>query len=105
MTDIEIRIQALEEGHKFNVSQDAIQKREEEFLVTLREIKESMLKEKEESGGNAAAGGSSGGGSSAEMATLQEENDRLHAKMIKQEYRITHLVANMEKLLEQRKNK
>mmetsp|Transcript_191 Transcript_191/g.209 ORF Transcript_191/g.209 Transcript_191/m.209 type:complete len:104 (+) Transcript_191:27-338(+) len=101
MTDIEIRIQTLEEGHKFNASQDAIQKREEEFLVTLREIKESMQKEKEESG--AAAGGSSSGGSSAEMTTLQEENDRLHAKMIKQEYRITHLVANMEKLLEQRK--
>jgi len=100
MTDIETRIQALEEGHKFNISQDAIQKREEDFLVTLREIKKSMLKEKEESGGNAAGGG---GGSSAEITTLKEVNDRLHAKMTKQEYRITHLVANMEKLLEQRK--
>jgi hypothetical protein len=91
----------LEEGNKFNVTQDAIRKREEEFLVTLREMKESILKDKqaENAGGNNNVASSS----SNELVSLREENDRLKAKMTKQEYRISHLVTGMEKLFEQQK--
>ena len=92
----------MEEGNKFNVTQDAIRKREEEFLITLREMKESILKDKqaEIAGGNNNPGSSS---SSNELVSLREENDRLKAKMTKQEYRISHLVTGMEKLFEQQK--
>jgi len=83
----------LEKGGTFNATQDAIRKREEEFLATLREMKVSMLKDEQEGGGK------NGGGSSTEMAALREENARLKAKLTKQEYRIGHLVNGMEKML------
>ena len=93
----------MEEGNKFNVAQDAIRKREEEFLVTLREMKESILKDKQAEnmgGGNNNAASAS---SLNEITSLREENDRLKAKMTKQEYRISHLVTGMETLFEQQK--
>ena len=46
----------------------------------------------EQKGGN--------GSSTKEIAALRQENKRLKAKMAKQEYRISHLVAEMENMLE-----
>ena len=89
-------MKALEDGKKYDATQSAIRKREEAFLVTLRAMKESMLQEQEE--------GKNTGNCSvvADVAALTQENDRLQAKTIKQEYRIAHLVTNMEQLLLER---
>ena len=60
-------------------------------MATLRDMKASMLKEQQE----AATGGSS----TEEVAALRQENAALKAKLVKHEYRITHLVAGMEEFL------
>jgi hypothetical protein len=91
--DLERRVRALEEGAKFDATQAAIREREEEFLLTLRTIKDQMAAEAEGQDG-------AGIGSSTLVASLQAENDTLKARLAKQEYRIRHLVAGMEKLLE-----
>ena len=91
--DLERRVQALEEGVKFDITQAAIREREEEFLFTLRSIKDQMAKEGQEGTGGIVT-------SNAAVATLQNENETLRAKIAKQEYRIRHLVTGMEKLLE-----
>jgi hypothetical protein len=54
-------------------------------------MKTSMLKEQESNKGNSS--------SSEEVAALKEENSKLKAQLIKQEYRIGHLVAGMEDML------
>ena len=93
--DLEGRVRALEEGAKFDATQAAIREREEEFLLTLRAIKEEVAAERESGGGN--------GLSSAQLASLQEENASLKARIAKQEYRIRHLIAGMEEMLEAKK--
>ena len=80
----------MEEGAKFNATQEHIRKREEELLVTLRATRNMLIDEQK--GGN--------GSSTKEIAALRQENKRLKAKMAKQEYRISHLVAEMENMLE-----
>ena len=86
--DLEARVKALEDGSKFNATQDAIRKREEEFLKTLEEIKATMAQE-----------AASGGASSEEMEALKKENQALKAKLAKNEYRIRHLIEGMETML------
>lgn len=76
----------MEKGAKFDATQAAIREREAEFLATLREIRESMAKEKS-------------GASSAELGDLKKENEKLKATVAKQDYRIRHLIAGMEELL------
>mmetsp|Transcript_13675 Transcript_13675/g.38504 ORF Transcript_13675/g.38504 Transcript_13675/m.38504 type:complete len:97 (-) Transcript_13675:1752-2042(-) len=95
MTDLESRIASLEKGAAFNATQDEIRKREEEFLTTLRDMKASILKDEQD--------GKNGGASSAEVDALREENVRLKAQVVKQAYRINHLVTGMEKMLESKK--
>jgi len=89
---LESRVAALEKGATFNATQEAIRKREEEFLTTLRDMKASMLEAEKD--------GKNGGASSAEMDALRKENERLNAQVTKQAYRISHLVTGMEKMLE-----
>lgn len=88
---LEQRIVALEQGATFDATQAAIRKREEEMLVTLRDIREQMAKE------------AGLGASSAEMDELKKENEKLKATIAKQEYRIRHLIAGMEDLLAAKK--
>mmetsp|Transcript_4389 Transcript_4389/g.11324 ORF Transcript_4389/g.11324 Transcript_4389/m.11324 type:complete len:99 (-) Transcript_4389:209-505(-) len=98
MTDLETRIAALEKGGAFNATQEAIRKREEEFLTTLRDMKARIQQEQEE------ANKSGGSTSSEELGKLREENAKLKAKLIKNNYRIHHLVTGMEELLTAKKN-
>ena len=65
--DLEARVKALEEGATFAATQTAIRTREEEFLATLQEIKDTMVQE--------AASGDSGAASSAEVNALKKENE------------------------------
>ena len=95
--DLESRIASLEKGATFNATQEAIRKREEEFLTTLRDMKATMAEEQ----GNAKAGDSA---SSDELAALKKENAELKAQLSKYDYRIHHLVAGMEELLAASKN-
>ena len=89
---LEQRVVALEKGATFDATQTAIRRREEEMLVTLREIREQMVKD---------AG--MGSASSAEMDELKKENEKLKATIAKQEYRIRHLIVGMEDLLAAKK--
>ncbi|KAG7354218.1 hypothetical protein IV203_003574 [Nitzschia inconspicua] len=88
MSDLEARVKALEDGAQFNANQAAIREREAEFLLQLKEIKETMAKEQ-----------SSGGASSEEVKALKDENELLKAKLAKSEYRVRHLIEGMEELL------
>lgn len=92
MEALEQRIIALEKGATFDATQAAIRKREEEMLVTLREIREQMAKE------------AGSGASSAELEELKKENEKLKATIAKQEYRIRHLISGMEELLVAKKS-
>ena len=85
---LEKRIAALEIGSQFEATQDAIRKREAEFLETLRGIKATMAAE---AGGPAA--------SSAEVESLKSENEKLKQTIEKQQYRIQHLLSGMEKMM------
>jgi hypothetical protein len=88
---LEQRVIALEKGVLTDATQDAIRKREMEFLVTLREIREAMAKE------------GSSGASSAELDDIKKENEKLKATISKQEYRIRHLISGMEELMAAKK--
>jgi hypothetical protein len=88
---LEQRIVALEKGSTFDATQAAIRKREEEMLVTLRDIREQMAKE------------AGSGASSAELEEVKKENAHLKATIAKQEYRIRHLISGMEDLLAAKK--
>ena len=90
---METRVEALEKGAVYDATQAAIRKREEEMLGTLRAIREQMAKE-----------ASSGGASSAELKDLKTENEQLKATIIKQDYRIRHLISGMEELLAAKKS-
>jgi hypothetical protein len=85
----------LEDGVKFDATQAAVRQREEEFLATLQEIKDTMAKE--------AAAATGGGASSEEMEALKKENEALKAKLAKSEYRIRHLIEGMEAMLSAKK--
>ncbi|CAJ1958518.1 unnamed protein product [Cylindrotheca closterium] len=89
--DLEKRIEALEKGSQFEANQNAIRQREEEMLTTLRGIRESM------------ANATTNTASSAELDSLKEENAKLKALITKQEYRMRHLIAGYEQLLDEQK--
>ena len=83
---------ALEEGARYDATQELIRKREVEFLETLRGIRATMAEEKEQ--------GVGGGANAAELESLTAENARLKAVIAKQEYRIRHLISGFESLME-----
>ena len=89
-TGLEQRIAALEIGSQFEATQEAIRKREAEFLETLRGIKATMAAEQ-------------GGASSAEVESLKTENEKLKQTVEKQQYRIQHLLSGLEAMMNERK--
>mmetsp|Transcript_4178 Transcript_4178/g.6519 ORF Transcript_4178/g.6519 Transcript_4178/m.6519 type:complete len:95 (+) Transcript_4178:156-440(+) len=94
MADIDImkRVEALEQGAKYDATKIEVDRVQMECLDQLRNIRKAMV----ESSGAAA--------SSKEMEALREENAALKKQALKQEYRIEHLVSTVEKLLEERKD-
>ena len=61
-----------------------------EMLTTLRTIREAMIADSKNGGAN----------DSKELEKLKKENEELKKVNTKQAYRINHLVANMEKMLQ-----
>jgi predicted nucleic acid-binding Zn-ribbon protein len=86
VTDLEKRIASLEVGKSYDATKEAVQKVEQEFLVKLREIRAALQLE-----GSTAA-------NSKELDALKKENEQLKTRNAKLEYRIQHVVANMEKM-------
>jgi len=91
MEDLENRIKALEEGKTYDATKEAVQKVEQECLVKLREIKAAI--EAERNGGGATV-------QSAELDALKAENEALKKANAKLEYRVNHVVSNLEALLD-----
>lgn len=95
LTDLEKRIQALEVGAQYDATKIEVQKVEAEFLLKLREIQAALNIEQGGSLLSAAA--------SKELEALRSENEVLKAKNAKLEYRVKHVVDEMEKLYEEAK--
>ncbi len=87
--DLQSRLESIEKVKQFQADQEAVQKVQMEMLTTLRSIRAAMIADSGNSGGD-----------SKELELLRKENDELKKVNKKHEYRIQHLVANMEKLLE-----
>ena len=101
VVELEKRIVALEAGHQYDANQAAIEKIEMKHLQTLRDIRTALLNEQgTHPNVSTATGVSATNGDPAIMESLQKENEALKKKMIKLEYRIQHLVSNMEMLYE-----
>jgi hypothetical protein len=98
LSELEQRIVSLETGAQYDVNKAAIERIEMDHLEQLREIRTALLREREGTSTNTTI--LNGDGNSAAMEALQKENDLLKKKMIKLEYRIQHLVSNMEVLYE-----
>mmetsp|Transcript_16246 Transcript_16246/g.23901 ORF Transcript_16246/g.23901 Transcript_16246/m.23901 type:complete len:95 (-) Transcript_16246:150-434(-) len=89
-SDIVKRVEALEQGSKYDATKKEVEKVQMEILDQLRTVRKAMVK----SSGAAA--------SSREIEGLREENAALKKQAVKQEYRIDHLVSTVEKLLEEK---
>jgi len=83
IAELEKRIAALEVGKSYDATKEAVEKVEKEFLSKLREIRAELANE---------------GSSSKELEYLRAENEELKRKNAKLEYRVQHVVANMEKM-------
>ena len=90
---LEERIAALEVGAKYDATKQEVRKVEQEFLEKLKEIRLQVIAEQ----GQAT--------NSAELARLQEENARLKQQNEKLAYRVKHVVASLNTLLDDQKNK
>jgi predicted nucleic acid-binding Zn-ribbon protein len=95
---LEHRINALEIGKQYDATKEAVRKVEEEYLLKLREIKQAIEREKQQSTSSTSAASST-----KELEELRKENDTLKQKNTKLEYRIQHVVSNMEKLYDELK--
>jgi len=74
-------------GKKYDATKEAVENVEKEFLVKLREIKQSL----EETGSPSAT-------NSKELQELRAENAELKQKNQKLEYRVQHCVESMEEM-------
>ena len=90
---LEERIAALEVGAKYDATKQEVRKVEQEFLEKLKEIRLQVIAEQ----GQAT--------NSAELTRLQEENARLKQQNEKLAYRVKHVVASLNTLLHEQKNK
>mmetsp|Transcript_16004 Transcript_16004/g.20318 ORF Transcript_16004/g.20318 Transcript_16004/m.20318 type:complete len:96 (-) Transcript_16004:154-441(-) len=86
---LQTRIESIEKVNQFKADQEAVHKVQMDMLTTLRTIRAAMVADSGNSGGD-----------SKELARLKEENEELKKVNKKHEYRIQHLVDNMEKMLE-----
>jgi hypothetical protein len=94
LVELEHRLEALEVGAKYEATKEAVEKVEMECLEKLREIRRVLLSEQQ----NALQGNAVPSGSTATIESLQKENELLKAKTEKLEYRIQHLVSNLEEM-------
>lgn len=76
----------MELGQQYSVNQKEVQKIQAQHLLQLREIRKEMA--------------STGGGSTEELLQLQIENEELKKRNTKLEYRVQHVVGNLERLLD-----
>ena len=105
VAQLEQRIVALETGNQYDANKAEIEKIEMKHLQTLREIRTALLNEQGATSMNVSTTAASAAGSSTNadysgLESLKQENELLKKKMIKLEYRIQHLVSNMEILYE-----
>ena len=90
MTELEQRVKALEIGEKFEATKSEVQAVEQEFLTKLRDIKAALA--------FAETTGAASATVQKELARLQQENSALKASNDKLEYRVKHVVAEMERM-------
>lgn len=101
VAQLEQRIVALETGNQYEANKAAMEKIEMKHLQTLREIRTALLNEQSATMGvSTAAAASSAHADQSGLESLRQENELLKKKMLKLEYRIQHLVSNMEILYE-----
>ena len=100
IADLEQRIVALETGNQYDANKAAIEEIEMKHLQTLREIRTALLNEQSSIVNASTSVQSTTNGDHSVLDSLQKENEALKKKMIKLEYRIHHLVSNMESLHE-----
>jgi hypothetical protein len=99
LIDLEQRVVALEVGAKYEATKEAVEKVQMEYLLKLREIRKVLLFEQR----NGLLGNSAPSGSTSTIIeTLQKENELLKAKVAKLEYRIQHLVSNLEEMYDRK---
>jgi hypothetical protein len=89
------RIEALEVGAAYRATKTEVAKIEEEFLVKLRAIRESIANS---SCGAGASGDATAVASSKELEALRAENEELKQRNAKLEYRVQHVVGEMTRL-------
>lgn len=82
--DLTKRIEALEMGAKYDADQAEVHKVQAEMLTKLRDIRSALAK-----------GGTT---DSKEVAQLQAENTTLKERNAKLEYRVKHVVDEMERM-------
>lgn len=92
IADLERRIISLEAGIGYDATKEAVQKVEYEFLMKLRKIRAALQEE-----GSAVTG-------SKEVETLKLENELLRKRNAKLEYRVQHVVANLEEMYKLRES-
>lgn len=96
IAQLEKRIDALEVGATYDATKAEVQKVEKEFLVKLREIRSAI---------DSAEGGIAvSATSNAEVEKLKAESKALKDRNAKLEYRIKHMLAEMERMYERRKS-
>lgn len=100
IADLEQRIVALETGNQYDANKAAIEAIEMKHLQTLSEIRTALLNEQSSNANASTSAQSTTNGDHSVLESLQKENEILKKKMNKLEYRIHHLVSNMELLYE-----
>jgi len=95
VSSLEERIKALEVGATYDATQTQIKQVELEFLEKLRDIRSAIAN---------AEQGAVRVSDDRVVKTLQQENKALKERNAKLEYRIKHVVAEMERLYEEKKS-
>ncbi|KAL7569029.1 hypothetical protein ACA910_021311 [Epithemia clementina (nom. ined.)] len=94
--ELEARIKALENGRQYEANKAAVEKVQGECLQTLRQVREAFTQPQTNSNGGGMVG-------VVAPSEVQEENEKLKAKVAKLEYRVQHMVSSIETLLLERK--
>jgi small-conductance mechanosensitive channel len=106
---LENRIAALEKGAAFDATKTAVQQVEAECLMKLREIRAALVAEQQQASNSSSTinGATAVPGAAAsnnkELQQLQSENAELKRKLAKLEYRVQHVVSEMDVMYEKYK--
>lgn len=90
---LERRIAALEVGAKYDATKDEVSKLQMEFLDKLKEIRAQVIAEQNQ--GTKSS-------STEELERLREENAKLKQQNEKLAYRVKHVVASLNSLLDEK---